>query len=389
MAAVAELIWNALDAEATEVRVEFVENELGGIDTVRVRDNGHGLDYDHALVVFENLGGSWKRETIHTAARQRMLHGKFGKGRFRAFAAGNRVAWTTHFTRAGQRLRYTITGRAAAPGEFELTDPEPAGDGPRGMVVEIADLPGNIELLRGVKATQEATDLFALYLRQYPDAAIIYDGVPLDPANAEDSSISYDLGEHVTENGERLRLFLTIVEWNIPGKRGIILCNEEGFALHVMRPRLYFRGFSYTAYLKSAYFAELDREGVLQLDEMAPEVKSIVALARTRLRQHFALREAERARDVLAQWRETGLYPYEGAPANQDEECERRIFDIYAAHLNHVEAFANARHGNKRFMLRLLQELVRAEPARVIRILDEWLTLPDDKEEALSELLDA
>ena len=29
MAAMAELIWNALDAEASEVRVEFVENEDG------------------------------------------------------------------------------------------------------------------------------------------------------------------------------------------------------------------------------------------------------------------------------------------------------------------------------------------------------------------------
>ena len=60
MNAIAELMWNALDAEATEVRVEFVENDLGGVDAIRILDNGHGLDYERAFVAFRNLGGSWK-----------------------------------------------------------------------------------------------------------------------------------------------------------------------------------------------------------------------------------------------------------------------------------------------------------------------------------------
>jgi len=35
--ALAELIWNALDAEATEIRIEFEENDLQGLDAIRVR----------------------------------------------------------------------------------------------------------------------------------------------------------------------------------------------------------------------------------------------------------------------------------------------------------------------------------------------------------------
>ena len=33
--AMAELIWNALDAEATEVRVEFLENDIQGLESLR------------------------------------------------------------------------------------------------------------------------------------------------------------------------------------------------------------------------------------------------------------------------------------------------------------------------------------------------------------------
>jgi Histidine kinase-, DNA gyrase B-, and HSP90-like ATPase len=36
--ALAEFVWNALDADATEVAVELNRNALGGIDAIRIRD---------------------------------------------------------------------------------------------------------------------------------------------------------------------------------------------------------------------------------------------------------------------------------------------------------------------------------------------------------------
>ena len=384
--AMAELIWNALDAEATEVSVEFEQNAMEGVDAIRIRDNGHGLAYDHALVAFKNLGGSWKREEAQSAHRKRFLHGQYGKGRFRAFALGNRVEWRSAYEHERQRSCFSISGRAATLGEFELTDPVESKDTATGMLVEIADLPGNITLLRGVKAVQEVTDLFALYLRQYPDVRIVYDGIPLDPANAEDRATDYDLGVLVMANGERVRVKMTLVEWNLPGKRGIVLCDEHGFALHPVMPKLLFRGFSYTAYLRSEHFVRLEREGLLQLEEMAPDVKQILDEVRLRLRQHFTLREIERAQDLLTQWKENGLYPYAGEPADRDEETERHIFNIYATHLGQHAVLAEASHANKRLVLRLLQELLRTEPTRATRILDELLAFPEDKQAEVAGL---
>jgi len=386
MLALSELIWNALDAEATEVRIEFADNDMGGIDAIRVRDNGHGLAFDHAQDAFRNLGGSWKREESRTANRRRALHGQYGKGRFRAFGLGNFVQWISSFDRNGERHTFRITGRAARLGEFELSDPEPA-ETPIGMTVEIADLPSNIGLLRGIKAVQEATDFFALYLRQYPDVRIVYDGVPLDPANAEDRSTECDLGEFVMENGERVQASMTLVEWLTPGKRGIVLCDANGFALHTVKPRLLFRGFSYTAFLKSAHFVALEREGLLPLEDMSPDCRQLLEAARLALRRHFTLREIERAQDILTQWRDAGIYPYSGAPGDRDEETERRIFDIYATHLAQLAAFSEATNANKRLMLRLLKELIHTDPTRVARILDEWLAFPEDKQEEVADLL--
>lgn len=387
MTALAELIWNALDAEATEIRVEFIENEMGGVETLRIVDNGIGLHYDDSFIVFRNLGGSWKRSGVRTHRRKRVLHGKYGRGRFRAFSLGNHVEWKTVYEEAGDRYGYTISGRAATLGQFDITDARGANASATGMIAAISALLPGVELLRGVKALEEVTDIFAPYMRQYPDAKIIYDNVPLDPANAERACRDYPLGELVMQNGERVHATLTVVEWNTAGKRGVFLCDGNGFMLYHALPRLYFRGFSYSAYLKSDYILSLDEQGLLQMEELSPDVRQLLDAARARLREHFTLREAEMAKDTITDWRDIGLYPYEGAPANSAEENERRIFEIYATHMNQIfPDFAQSSMRNKRLILRLVQELIRSEPTRMARILDELVDFPEDKEQQILEL---
>ncbi|HOV60530.1 MAG TPA: ATP-binding protein [Candidatus Hydrogenedentes bacterium] len=375
MPALAELVWNALDAEATRVTVIFTENTLGGIERVEVRDNGHGLSHEEAVAAFGNLGGSWKRMSRRSAARQRLMHGKFGKGRFRAFSIGGHVTWLSRFERNGQLLGFTIEGSADHPGEFHLSDPKPLSEGTPGMDVIIERVQPPAEQLRGVKAQEDATEQFALYLCQYPDIRIVYDGVPLDPASAQARMESYPLEELVMESGERVTGTLDVVEWYRPGRRGVVFCDTAGFARETFMQRLTFRGFSYTAYLKSAHVEKLDAEGVLTVGELHPDTRSILQECRNILRRHFSLREAEDAQATLETWKRGGLYPYAGEPQNQRELQERKVFDIYATHLYRMfDEFAEVPSRVQRVVLRLLQELSRRDAIETARILDELIT---------------
>jgi len=36
---------------------------MGGVESILVADNGHGINYVDAIPAFENLGGSWKNTT--------------------------------------------------------------------------------------------------------------------------------------------------------------------------------------------------------------------------------------------------------------------------------------------------------------------------------------
>ena len=70
--ALAELIWNGLDAEATSVSVEVERGPLG-LTAIRVRDNGHGIPPEEAEALFSSLGGSWKRHAKESKNGKRML----------------------------------------------------------------------------------------------------------------------------------------------------------------------------------------------------------------------------------------------------------------------------------------------------------------------------
>lgn len=93
--AVIELIWNAVDAEATNVVVTMERSSMDAIDQVRVEDDGHGISSDEVAATFGRIGGSWKSLSEKSKNGKRYLHGKLGEGRLRAFALGSRVSWVS------------------------------------------------------------------------------------------------------------------------------------------------------------------------------------------------------------------------------------------------------------------------------------------------------
>jgi HSP90 family molecular chaperone len=187
--ALAELLWNSLDADATKVTVSFRENTLGGLESVTVSDNGVGMPPEVALDAFGSLGGSWKRSKSKSGERGRLLHGRAGKGRFRAFSIGEEIEWCTRFQSNGSLKEYRIRGSATRIGTFEADDPELCQGGRRGTDVVLTSIVKSFSTLRGEAAAQALAEHFAIYLREYSDVEIVYDGVRLDPAHVEKEAL--------------------------------------------------------------------------------------------------------------------------------------------------------------------------------------------------------
>ena len=94
--AIAEFVWNAPDANATAVYVEFTLNGLGGMEGILIRDNGTGITRERAEHDFESLGEFVEiADSTDPEATARTIHGKEGQGRLRFFSLAEKACWST------------------------------------------------------------------------------------------------------------------------------------------------------------------------------------------------------------------------------------------------------------------------------------------------------
>lgn len=356
MAAVEELVWNALDADAREVRVDVITNPLGGVDAIRVADDGTGIDILRVKETFGSLGGSWKRGAEATPGRRRRLHGRRGCGRFKAFALGTRVEWRTTMDTGAGLVSYTISGEAGEPGVFRI---EQAGaPGPAtGTEVYITGIKANAAgLAEAGAAVRALAAKLAIYLKAYPDVAVYFCGLPVSPAIVQARAKTFRL---TTEAGDDVRM--EVIEWRrkFSGSGRLVFCGGDGFALHD-RPAGVRPGwaYSFTAYLVSGRIGELAGQNMLVMDELHPEVRAYLDLSRKVLREYFRERASEDGAARLAKWLAEKSYPYEEADASE----ERARFDAGVAEMREkLDGFDSLPAAERKYLFGLLKRLAEKE----------------------------
>ena len=300
VSALEELIWNALDADAREVRVDLITNALGAVVALRISDDGTGVDVLKADSTFGSLGGSWKRDGGATANSHRRLHGRHGRGRFKAFALGTHVEWRTTIRMGGDLLSYVITGDIESPGVFNLDSAPQPGPG-TGTEVYISNASVNCDSLLNAAATVQALAAkFALYLKSYPDVRIYFNGLPVTPVIVQRRSTGYRLH---TENGAEARL--EVIEWKckFAGAGHLVFAGPDGFQLHEQAAGVRSGGEPFTAYLVSPRFPTLAAENALVMDELNPEVRSYIAAARKALKAHFLAEMDDSIKAFKKEWK--------------------------------------------------------------------------------------
>jgi Histidine kinase-, DNA gyrase B-, and HSP90-like ATPase len=390
IAAVSELIWNGFDAKAQHVKVVLEPNELNGLHAIRVSDDGEGIDWNRLSGLFGDLGDSWKAKSHRQNGRA--LHGKNGKGRFKAFALGESVEWRTTYQDIGQNAKsYTIRGRASQLSGFHATTPVDAETPVLGTEVVIENLESNFPSLSNDSAPLEITKQFAAYLTEYPGLTLIYNGARIDPASVQNYKEDFHLGDIELPDGKRVPVAITIIEWSVSTDRVFELCDAAGVSLHEVPigAQIKAPGYNFTVYVKSDHFRELDKNGSLDLQELDHGVSEILKAAKARVRDHFRQRILQHRGEVIQRWKEEKIYPYEDkAKVNSSEKIERQVFDILAVNVeDHLPSFEEASTASKKFTFRLLAQAIRENPESVRTIMDEVLNLKKEEQDDLATLL--
>jgi hypothetical protein len=380
--AVEELVWNAVDADAERVVVTLERNDLGGVDRVRVQDDGSGMSAEHCEEYFRPIGASWKKLAQGSPVKKRALHGKNGRGRVRAFALGTQVRWTSASDALEGRQQVVIEADRRSMDEFDIGDPEPTDD-PTGTLFEAFGGDEQLDLLADDRARSSLTTAFATYLEKYPDVRIEYDGQDLDPAAEQLHVRDYVLPSPSQGSGEPARL--KVVEWRRPVTRALFLCDGQGMSRAHLKPGIQAPGFEFTAHLSWAGFDDIDAEDLAFTDWASNgPLAEVLAAARDQLKAHFRARVDERRREQVAQWRREGIYPYAGDAEDERERAERETFDAVATT---VFRHLPRSQGTRRTTFALLRSVLAHEPSDVLRIADELFSLSKQEREELNRLL--
>jgi hypothetical protein len=390
IAAVAELIWNGLDADASAISVDFEGSDLGGLGRIIVTDNGDGIPHADAPMLFGNLGGSWKKHGARTKNRNRQLHGQEGRGRFKAFALGSVVDWKSTYSRDGELFRFEISILDRDIRRVRIADEKRVnGSAPTGVTVVVSELKRNFVSLSPEHSIQEFSEIFAIYLKNYRDVRIIIDGERIDPTIAVAKTSELILAPIEDEDGKIYPAALEVIEWRRQTKRALYLCNEQGFPLSQLETRFHVGDFHFSGYLKSPLISALHQDNRLELAEMVPALTKAVDEARGKIKELFRDRASERARIVVEDWKAQKLYPYQGEASTQIERAERQIFDIVAVTVQEATpAFNETPRPQMALHLRMLRHAIERSPTELQRILDEVLRLPKRKQRELAVLLD-
>lgn len=379
---IAELIWNSLDADATDVAVEYELNSFEGIDAVVVRDNGTGMTPADARFGFKNFGNSWKR-TPSTTRGGRAIHGKFGRGRYSAYSIGANPVWTSIAEDEGIRRRLTITGDASKLRDFRIVSEDEPTDEPTGTTVLIDQLTEQAQRdLMHESIWLDLTTRFAPYLEQYPGVSITYRGRALDPLGLRDRTDT----STIQPEGTDIVGVLNIIEWKVKVNRRLYLCDENGYALAEIPPGVQAPGYQFTAYLRWGGFREMGADILLAEMDSGSVGDLLITAAKDRIREYFKDRAAEKQQEQIREWETEGVYPDFGETTTPTKIAERQAFNIVA--LSAASIVNEGPRRSRKLALGLIKTALESGPTALQNVLRNVLDLPQDKLEELQMLLD-
>lgn len=341
ISAISEIIWNGLDADAYNINVDIRKDILE--PKIIIEDDGCGIDYADVEIRFAKLGGSLKK-IKKVSPLGRYYHGKEGKGRFKAKSLGHVCNWYTTYKKNDKYYSYTISiidtkVRVSAKKEVKTAK--------TGTRVEISELTKEtiaiIEKNKNEDLTQEFTEIFAPYMKSYPDIKIYINSALLNVQDAIQKEQELDLTNIQTET-EVYPVKLDVIEWKKSTKRQLFLCNKIGMQLDTVTDRkMPFGNFIFSAYIKSEYISYLDEQNILSISSDSDEnLNKIIIEAINKLKGLYREKLAEDARSIVDTWKEEHSYPYTHQPKTRIEEATRQLFDIVAVNVsNNIPDFMN------------------------------------------------
>lgn len=175
--AICEYIWNGFDAKATEVCIDTIENDLGAISSIKILDNGYGIDKN---LLDDKFRPFFQSEKIFDPdIKLSDVHGKNGVGRLTFFTFASLASWTTVYCQNNKNYEYKISIEANNLNQYNHSSPIPVEKN-TGTAVEFFNV-NSVELTADSIKEQLCKEFcWYLELNEEKGYRIVFNGEKLD-----------------------------------------------------------------------------------------------------------------------------------------------------------------------------------------------------------------
>jgi len=384
--ALAQIIFNAIDSEATSVEVNFQyeEDGLGDglkenvIKEITVIDNGSGIPFENVEEYFKQYNKSWKKDKSRPNGRP--YQGRLGIGRFKYLSLGKNIVWETKYKdKENQIFEYSIQTSFSEPTSFPLSNKIKSKGSETGTIVTITEITENVQKFSDQdKFAFRLNELVGLYIKSAPSFSLFINGKCLDPDNYIDGE---DKGDFVFEFQEQKYII---------GYSFIVWKPKYLFKRH-KHTFLFDKSFNYkgsiasgvnaadtlpyhTVLLSSEFFSEYNEYSSNFLE--APEL--IKKLYREKLLHFLYDIRKKRSKERFKDFSEKDYYPFSMTPKNEIEQAERNLFDLCAfSILEHEQKVFDGNKSSLTLLFKLLRKFIEND-ASIADNLSEILALSHD-----------
>lgn len=376
-----ELIWNALDADATEIAITTEKNDaLECVESIRVTDNGHSMRLGSIDDYFGKFGNKHKeRET--TSPGGRFYHGKKGFGRFKVLSICDNAVW--QFSTKGDKvLSIEISSDNPRAQKWDTLDQTASTTSTE---VTLTDLKDKIRTsyFEDKRLLNKIAASFCIYLSSYCDIRISLNGEYLS------------IGKYIRDihNKEFERLInsteyvfnIRVVEIDTRSDDFIYLCNEHGMVLSQRSSSVKMQ-VNFVCYIMSDYFSHLQDESLLET-ELDSNVQDVIDIAVDFMKSLVRCRKASIAKELVEKLKSQKVYPY---PDDVDPilQTEKDIFDIVVSEIDNTSSMLKRMNiGSKKVTLSLMKEVLSHNPQGLFSILEEFFKLDQNEMDKFVSLI--
>lgn len=365
--AVRELVANALAANAMAVQISLQENDISGIDSVIIKDDGQGISPEELRNRFMVVGVLPEATPPGSVSL-----GQFGIGRLAVFRIGSVSEWNSVSSdNEGNRVRIRFTLRENEPqAPLEISEEPVPNEIPLGTMITVYNIhdEGNGRLSQNT-IKSDLLGHFCGYLIAHPRKQIYVQGAAVDVESViESREVEVLQGAELPAGGAsmthlilRHALEKSIFQYQLVfAAKGRTVISEE-----LDDPPLpQYLGIVECPYLETIITS--NREQLVEMDETF-----------NRIRDHIRLRvgafgekvRERRKRSFIERARRESFYPYPAVPKSIVVEAERAIFDVALERVNENINVEGMTQRQRQVVFRLLKRVLENED--ILVVLDE------------------